>query len=216
MSAQEIKETSQEIASLINIEPEKLSDRDKADYILADPEELKEAESKLTVSDKLNSKGEQLSQGELYTKMVEKVDPEKVKLSAEEEKVATVFKKINAGTTLQPITIKNKNVTPEEVAVVGENAATIPGLSAGMDWEREYPKEDQIRSILGTVSTEKQGIPEEKAEEYLKKGYKINDRVGLSYLEESYEDALRGKKGESEVVTDKNQQNKVKKGITSF
>lgn len=205
MSAQEIKETSQEIASLINIEPEKLSDRDKADYILADPEELKEAESKLTVSDKLNSKGEQLSQGELYTKMVEKVDPEKVKLSAEEEKVATVFKKINAGTTLQPITIKNKNVTPEEVAVVGENAATIPGLSAGMDWEREYPKEDQIRSILGTVSTEKQGIPEEKAEEYLKKGYKINDRVGLSYLEESYEDALRGKKGESEVVTDKNQ-----------
>ena len=74
-----------------------------------------------------------------------------------------------------------------------------------MDWEREYPEKDQIRSILGTVSTEKQGIPEEKADEYLEKGYKINDRVGLSYLEESYEDSLRGKKGTSEIVTDKNQ-----------
>lgn len=205
MTAQDIKKTSADIADLITVKPEKLSDRDKADYILADPEELKKAESKLTVGDKLNSKGEQLSQGELYSKMVDKVDTKTLELTEEEEEIATIFKKINGGTAMQPVTIKNKEVSPEEVAIVGENTATIPGLSAGMDWEREYPEEDQIRSILGTVSTEKQGLPEEKAEDYLKKGYKINDRVGLSYLEESYEDALRGKKGQSEVVTDKNQ-----------
>ncbi|MBP2966775.1 hypothetical protein J8385_19570, partial [Acinetobacter baumannii] len=112
MSANEIKEVSKSIASLINIEPEKLSDRDKADFILSNPEELKKAESKLKVSDKLNAKGEQLSQGELYSKMVEKVEPEKLNLSEEDQKIATVFKKINAGTTLQPITIKNRNVSP--------------------------------------------------------------------------------------------------------
>ncbi len=205
MSAQEIKDVSEKIAKLITVEPEKLSERDKADFLLANPDELKKAEAELTVSDKLNSKGEQISQGELYSKMVDKVDTKKLDLTPEEMEIATIFKKINAGTALQPIMIKNKDVSAEEVAIVGENTATIPGLSAGMDWEREYPEKDQIRSILGTVSTEKQGIPEEKADEYLKKGYKINDRVGLSYLEESYEDNLKGKKGTSEVVTDKNQ-----------
>ena len=205
MTAEDIKKVSQEIAKLIDVEAEDLTERDKKDYILSDPEELKKAEGKLTVSDKLNNKGEQLSQSSLYTKIVEKVNLDDYPLSKEELKVATIFKKINGGAALQPITIKNKNVTAEEIAVVGENAATIPGLSAGMDWEREYPEADQIRSILGTVSTEKQGIPEEKAEDYLKKGYKINDRVGLSYLEESYEEHLKGKKGISEIVTDKNQ-----------
>lgn len=213
MTAEDIKKVSEQITELIKIDPEKLSNRDKKDYWLSDPKELKKAEAKLTVSDKLNSKGEQLSAGDLYKKMVDKVDADEIKLSEKEEQVATVFKKINGAYALQPVTIKNKEVTPEEIAVVGENTATIPGLSAGTDWEREYPEKDQIRSILGTVSTEKQGLPEEKAEEYLKKGYKINDRVGLSYLEEAYENELKGKKGESEVVTDKNQKITSKKEV---
>lgn len=205
MTAEDIKKVSEQIVDLIHIEPEKLSARDQKDYWLSDPKELKKAEAKLTVSDKLNSKGEQLSAGDLYKKMVDKVDVKDIELSDKEKQVATVFKKINGAYALQPVIVKNKDVTPEEIAVVGENTASIPGLSAGTDWEREYPEKDQLRSILGTVSTEKQGLPEEKAEKYLKKGYKINDRVGLSYLEEAYENDLKGKKGESEIVTDKNQ-----------
>ncbi|MGX7023341.1 penicillin-binding transpeptidase domain-containing protein [Vagococcus hydrophili] len=213
MTAEEIKKISKQIVDLIAIEPEKLSERDKKDYILSDPKELKKAEGKLTVSDKLNTKGEQLSSSDLYKKTLDKVDVKDYEFTKEDEKIATVFKKINSAYALQPVTVKNKDVTPEEIAVVGENTATIPGLSAGTDWEREYPEKDQIRSILGTVSTEKQGLPEEKAEEYLKKGYKINDRVGLSYLEESYENDLKGKRGESEITTDKNQKITSKKEV---
>lgn len=214
MTATEIKTISEEISKLITIDTEKLSDRDKIDFILANTDELKKAQEKLTVSDRLNSKGEQLSQADLYTKTVDKVNLEDYPFTEDDEKVATIFKKINGATALNPVTIKNKDVTPEEIAVVGENATTIPGLSTGMDWEREYPESDQIRSILGTVSTEKQGLPEERAEELLKKGYKINDRIGLSYLEESYEDVLKGKKGTSEIVTDKNQKIVSKKETT--
>lgn len=213
MTAEDIKKISEQIVDLIKIEPEKLSDRDKKDYILSDPKELKKAEAKLTVSDKLNTKGEQLSSSELYKKTLDKVNVKEYEITEKDEKMATVFKKINGAYALQPVTIKNKNVTPEEIAVVGENTASIPGLSAGTDWEREYPEKDQIRSILGTVSTEKQGLPEEKAEEYLKKGYKINDRVGLSYLEEAYENDLKGKRGESEITTDKNQKITSKKEV---
>ncbi len=205
MTAEDIKKISEQIVELINIEPEKLSDRDQKDFWLSNPKELKKAEAKLTVTDKLNSKGEQLSAGDLYKKMVNKVDVKDIQLSDKDKQVATVFKKINGAYALQPVIVKNKGVTPEEIAVVGENTASIPGLSAGTDWEREYPQKDQLRSIFGTVSTEKQGLPEEKAEKYLKEGYKINDRVGLSYLEEAYENDLKGKKGESEISTDKNQ-----------
>lgn len=205
MTAEDIMAISKKIVQVVSIEPEKLSERDKKDFWLAEPDHLKEAQNRLTVSDRLNSKGEQLSEGELYKKVVDKVSDEEVAIEGEELKVATVFKKINGAYALQPITIKNKGVTPEEIAVVGENSSTIPGISTGTDWEREYPEKDQIRSILGTVSTEKQGLPEEKLQEYLDKGYKHNDRVGLSYLESAYENDLKGKKGESEVLTDKNQ-----------
>ena len=60
-------------------------------------------------------------------------------------------------------------MTPEEIAQIGESVADIPGISTGMDWDREYPQGDTLRSILGTVSSEKTGLPQEEAEEYLKK-----------------------------------------------
>ena len=53
----------------------------------------------------------------------------------------------------------------------------------GTDWTRDYSQSGALRSLLGTVSTEKQGLPAEEVDEYLKKGYARNDRVGTSYLE---------------------------------
>lgn len=206
MTADDIRKTSEEIVKLVTIEADTLTERDKKDFWLSDPEHLKEAQERLTVKDKANNKGEQASEASIYLKVVEKVTEDEINLSEEELKIASVFKKINGAYALQPVTIKNKGVTPEEIAVVGENTANIAGLSTGTDWEREYPEKDQIRTILGTVSSEKQGLPEDKVEEYLAKGYKLNDRVGLSYLEAAYEKELQGKKGQYEVVTDKNQQ----------
>ena len=53
---------------------------------------------------------------------------------------------------------------------------------------------------MGTVSTSTQGIPAELKDEYLAKGYALNDRVGLSYLEKQYEDYLVGEKAVYEMV----------------
>ena len=54
--------------------------------------------------------------------------------------------------------------------------------------------------MLGTVSTSDQGIPAEEKDYYLAKGYSLNDRVGLSYLEKEYEEYLHGEKAEYEIV----------------
>ncbi|MGO2082468.1 peptidoglycan D,D-transpeptidase FtsI family protein [Vagococcus sp.] len=206
MTAQNIREASEKVVDLITIKPEKLTERDIKDYWLSDKDNFENVAKQLTTADKLNKHGERLSESAMYSKIVNKVKIDDIQLNEIDKKRASVFKRINAAAALQPVIIKNDGVTTEEIAKVGENTAAIPGISTGLDWDRDYPEKDQIRTILGVVSSEKQGLPEEQLDEYLEKGYARNDRVGLSYLEKSYEDALRGKKGESEVVIDKNQQ----------
>ena len=98
--------------------------------------------------------------------------------------------------------IKNKDVTEEEYAYVSENVDTLGGFNTKLDWERTYPNGDVFKSILGTVSSNNQGIPEELADYYLKKGYSMDDRVGISYLEEQYEDYLKGEKAVYRVNSD--------------
>jgi cell division protein FtsI/penicillin-binding protein 2 len=57
---------------------------------------------------------------------------------------------------------------------------------------------DSIKSIIGTTGS----ITKEKKEEYLSKGYSLDDEVGTSYLEEQYEEYLRGKKAVYKVNND--------------
>ena len=53
---------------------------------------------------------------------------------------------------------------------------------------------DMLKTILGTVSSEKTGLPSDKVKSLLAQGYSLNDRVGTSYLEEQYETVLSGTK----------------------
>ena len=80
------------------------------------------------------------------------------------------------------------------MAIISENIDSLSGFNTKLDWERVYLYGDTFKSILGTVSSDTQGIPEELANIYLKKGYSLDDRVGISYLEYQYEDYLKGTK----------------------
>lgn len=207
MTAQEILDVSRQLTQILAIKAEDLSERDLKDYWLADENNLAEARKRLTDKEKVNDKGALISAADEYQLLTEKVTPEEIQFDEEELKVASVFKRINGAYALTPVIIKNEDVTPEEIAQIGESVAEIPGISTGMDWDREYPQGDALRSILGTVSSEKTGLPQEEVEEYLKKGYARNDRVGLSYLEKQYEPVLRGTKSKSEITI--NQQNEI-------
>ena len=110
---------------------------------------------------------------------------------------------MSAGSTMNPQTIKNEDVSEKEYAAVSQQLDSLPGVNTTMDWDRRYPYGDTLRSIFGSVSTSSEGIPKELTEQYLAKGYSRNDRVGKSYLEYQYEDILRGKKKEMKYTTDK-------------
>lgn len=203
--AEDILEIANKINALIDVPAEELTDRDKKDYWLADPAHLKAAQARLTAEDKKNEQGETITdESLLYGLTVEKVTPEEIQFDESTMKAATIFKRMNAVSELNTTFIKNENVTENEVAIIGEHTADIPGVSTGMDWKRAYPQGETLRSILGTVSSEKAGLPADELDDYLAKGYARNDRVGTSYLEKQYETFLKGNKETSKVVLDNN------------
>lgn len=192
------------VNELINVPAdENLTDRDKKDYWLANPDNLKAAQKRLTDKDKKDKNGDVITdEGTLYALVVDKVTPEEINFDEKTLQAATIYKRMNGATQMNTVFIKNEGVTEDEIATIGEHTAEVSGVSTGMDWTRDYSNSEALRNLLGTVSTEKAGLPAEEVDEYLEKGYSRNDRVGTSYLEKEYEADLQGKKAKSEVVVD--------------
>src|SRR5699024_10755087 len=194
VSAQDIVDIATQLASLIEVPTSNLTERDLKDYFIIKNEDL--------VNSRLNEDELLLPGPELYTVQLESVTEEDIQFSNAEMKIAALFKQMNSAYALSTVTVKNQNVTEEEVARVSEQLSQLPGISIGTDWQRVYPMGEMLRSIFGQVSTEQGGIPSELAPELLRRGYAMNDRVGMSYLEQEYENALKGTKSLFNFVTD--------------
>lgn len=190
----DIVSVARELASLIDIPVQDLTERDKKDYFIV--VNMDEINSRLTSDQKL------LSGAEAYQAQLAAVTTEDLEFSPGEMRIIALFKKMNSAFELSTVTVKNKNVTEAEVARVSEQLGSLPGIEIGTDWQRVYPQGEMLRSILGHVSTEQRGLPSESADKLLSRGYAMNDRVGISYLEQQYEDALRGSKSIYNIVTD--------------
>lgn len=203
VGAEEMLGIANTVNSLINVPADELTERDKKDYWLANPENLKVAQKRVRDKDRKDEKGNQITdEGQLYAITADKVKPEEINFDEATLRAATIFKRMNSVQEMNTAFIKNQDVTESELAIVGEHVSEMPGISTGMDWTRDYPDTDSLRSILGTVSSEKAGLPADEIDEYLAKGYARNDRVGTSYLEKQYEEVLQGTKSKSELVLD--------------
>lgn len=157
------------------------------------------------VEERLQKKEKEWSGAKAYQAQIEKVTEEDVlDLSDTEKEAAAIFSKMNGAYALTTINIKNDQVTDDEIARVSENLNKLPGIDTGTDWVRTYPQDQMLSSILGSVTTEKEGIPASEAAAFLAKGYARNDRVGKSQIEKQYESVLAGTKSKSETETNKN------------
>ena len=85
------------------------------------------------------------------------------------------------------------DVTAEQLAAIKE--AGIPGIEITTTTARVY-NTTYAAHILGTLGS----IPAEEVDEYTEAGYSLNAMVGVSGLEEAFEEYLRGTDG-TEVVT---------------
>ncbi|MGM9834186.1 MAG: peptidoglycan D,D-transpeptidase FtsI family protein [Bacilli bacterium] len=119
-----------------------------------------------------------------------------------------IYYKIVNGYSYDNKIVKAKDVTKNECALVSE--AKIPGLTCEIAYERSYNYEN-ITSIMGEIGS----IPKEEASEYKNKGYDLNDKVGLSYLEKEYESYLKGTKDEY-IVNEDNTLTKISNGRNGY
>lgn len=143
-----------------------------------------------------------LNDKDILKLIYERIDDEISEYAERDKKAAYIYYLMNKGYSYAEKVIKNKDVTEEEYAYISENIDNLNGFNTKLDWERVYLYGDTFKTILGSVSSNSQGIPEELAKTYLKKGYSLDDRVGISYLEYQYEDYLKGTKATYRLLSD--------------
>lgn len=147
-------------------------------------------------------KERKLDDNDIKDLIYERLEEEIKEYKEEDKKAAYMYYLMNKGYSYAEKIIKNSNVTDTEYAYISENIDNLKGFNTKLDWERVYLYGDTFKSILGNVSSNTQGIPSELSNEYLKKGYTLDDRVGISYLEYQYEDYLRGTKAKYRLLSD--------------
>ena len=193
----EMLELASKISEVLSLNYGNLSDRNKREYYCA--KYSKKCDAFVTKNEIEKVKQRKLSVNELYELKLERISEESLGFDEEEKKTAYVFYLMNRGYTYEEKIIKS-DATDVEFAYISENVDNLSGFNTKIDWERVYPYGDTFKTILGKVSTSTQGIPAEDKEYYLEKGYSLNDRVGISYIEKQYEEYLHGEKAIYEVV----------------
>ena len=196
------------LAEKLDVNYSDLKDRNLREFYLANNKE--KGDAKITDEEEKLYERRKIKASEIENLKLERItDEELATYTNLDKEAAYIYYLMNNGYYYDEKTIKD-NATDEEYAYVAQNLSELKGVSISTSWQRIYPYGDTLRQILGNVSTSKTGIPEEYKAEYLNKGYSLNDRVGLSYLEYQYEDELKGTKDEYEVKNGK--KTLVKKG----
>lgn len=193
---EEMAKTAQRLATMITVPTDGLTDRDRKDYFVASNQK--------EVIDRLSIEEKQLEDNELNEAQVNRVTDEDINFDDQQQQEATIFKKMNAAYALSQTFIKNQDVSESEIAMVSEHRAELPGVDITVDWNRTYPEGDLMRSILGGVTSESRGLPEDQAQGYLSHGYARNDRVGDAYLEQVLDPYIRGSKSRHETSINQN------------
>ena len=202
-TAGEIRETAQKLLNYVTVSDIAVTDRQAVDYYLADKDIYREVVEKLPKNEKFDTDGNRLEESKIYKAAVESIDPSKLGYTDDEKKAIMLFSQMNAISNFSTGTIQTDPLSTEQVAILASSEKDLPGISISTSWDRKV-LDTSLASIVGNISTEKAGLPVEEVDEYLKKGYSLNDRVGTSYLEKEYESTLQGKRAVKEIHLNKN------------
>ena len=202
MTAADLKDISKKLLDYVTVTSPELTDRQMADYYLADTEVYKKTVEALPKDKRYDSDGNQLSESELYNNAAESIATNQLNYSDDEKKAIYLFSQLNSVENFATGNIQTDPLTDTQVALIASASKKLPGISISTSWDRKV-LETSLSSIVGTVSSEKSGLPAEEVDAYLKKGYSLNDRVGTSYLEKQYEEVLQGKRTIKEIHLDK-------------
>ena len=136
-----------------------------------------------------------ITKEEIDIKKRARITDDMLKYSSKEKTQAHIYSLMNKGYIYSKKKIAS-NLTEEEYAKIIESK--IPGITGELSWDRIYLYGDTLKNIFGRIGS----ITKETKEYYLAKDYELTDTVGISYLENVYEDYLRGKKAKYKVGSD--------------
>ena len=105
------------------------------------------------------------------------------------------LKKVNNSYKYEDIVLKD-NLDEKKISLVLNSG--VKGLFIKESLERFYPYKDTLKNVLGSVGP----IQKENKNYYLKKGYKLYEKVGISGLEREYEEYLKGTNAKYKVNND--------------
>lgn len=203
ITAEEMKELAAKLSTLVTFTETNVTTRQKKDYYLADSDTYAAVVKSLPDDEKYDSYGNNLTESEIYANAINAVTDDEINYSEDELKLVYIFSQMNAASTFSTVNLTTGDLTEEQIAYITANQSKLSGISIATDWDRETPT-SSLASIIGTVSSKHSGLLAEEADDYLAKGYSLNDRVGTSYLEKEYEEYLQGTHTVREITTDKN------------
>ena len=172
----------------IELDISKLNIRNLKEFWLANNKE--EASSRITKEeyDKLDRRI--LNINDIENLKIDRITEEDLSIYTDNDKEAAyLYYLMNRGYSYEEKVIK-EDVTDFEFSYFSENNDRLNGFNTKITWKRKYLYGDTFKTILGTVNS----IPRELKDEYLKKGYSLTDKVGVSNIEKQYEELLRGTK----------------------
>ncbi|MFC7393337.1 penicillin-binding transpeptidase domain-containing protein [Scopulibacillus cellulosilyticus] len=181
-SSEDNLKIAQKLAQYINMDTSKVTDRDMKDYWILTHKNA--YDEKLSKSEQKKYKDDPTGEYNLLLSKITKKDLSTI--SNKDKQVIAIKHELDQSTNLNPHTIK-KGLSEKELALIGEHLNEFHGMiETSVDSKRDYPNGD--RFYLGSVND----IPQEKIDQYLAEGYNRNSKVGVSNLEQQYENVLRG------------------------
>lgn len=191
-STKDLIDTAYLLSKNIEVDSSKLEDINLREFYYVNNKE--KVDSKITKKEWQLLKERKITNGEIEKLKLERISSDELNsYSSTDREAAYIYFLMNNGYFYDEKIIKT-DATDSEYAYVGEHISSLNGVNIKLEWERKYLYGDVFRTILGNVSNSSSGIPKELKDKYLKLGYELNDRVGVTYLEYQYEDELKGKK----------------------
>ncbi|MGH9871798.1 MAG: penicillin-binding protein 2 [Pyrinomonadaceae bacterium] len=132
-------------------------------------------------------------------KLISLAGPLAEALTVDPEILRDRFEQIGSQPAFESILVK-QDATQGDIAWVEAHELEFPELRVEQQPLRRYPADGMLAHVLGYVG---EISPEQlKQSSYKDRGLKPGDVIGLSGLEQTYDDYLRGKDGYREVIVD--------------
>lgn len=185
----------------VNVDISSVTKRDKKDYLILKDKEFTES----LVSDKEKKQYAKEDGGDsiIYNLKLQRITDDilKQRLSDDDVKYYKLFYAISS--CRNGSTVLLEGLTIKEASLIGENASLLRGIKVTNDWKRDYIYDSTFKSVLGRVTTKKQGLPIEMKEKLLAADYNNDSRVGVSGIEAQYENMLKGEPATYKLSYDK-------------